>query len=196
VGVTGLGLLLILSGSCGRSPKTQHQETRWTVGAADEQPDSVSYATTYVLYDLALQSSASVQATRSRCRSAKDFSNMCDDSGAASEAIIGLLGAGGDATTEGLLKLIAVQLDGGLAESRECEIGRRGRSLLPALRSMDATRAANWCKLEFEALSKRQLAGITDVRSTQICQPANQIERDRQEWIKSFEAGQEGCGYE
>lgn len=194
--VIGLGLLLISSGSCDRSSKTQYQEIRWTVGATDEEPDAVAYAASFVVYAEMLRSSASVQAERDRCMNSKDLSNWCDDHGGSSEAIIGLFGAGGDATTSGLMKMMAIQLDGALAESRECEIGKRGKSLLPALRAMKPSSAANWCQLEFDAISKRHLTDVTDVKSTQICQPVSNIERDRREWIKSFEAGDVGCGYE
>jgi hypothetical protein len=188
--------------ACSREPthrvsddKAAQQAIDWTVSAADETPDSVGFAASHIIYDLVQDASPSVRAIRDRCRDAKDSSNWCDDSGTSSEAIIGLLGAGGEGTTSGLLKMMAIQLDAALGEERECQIGKRGKRLLPALRSLDVDRAASWCHAEFAALRKRALSDITDVSVSKICRSAGEIEGDRREWIKAFEAGEEGCAY-
>jgi hypothetical protein len=189
-----LCLFALMTPACSQEPG--QQTSSWTVAASDEAPGSVDYAAGYIIYDLAQRSSPSVQAIRARCRDPKSYSNRCDDNGTSMEAIIGLLGAGGDATTQGLLKLMAIQLDAALAEERECQIGKRGKRLLPVLRSYDANRAAKWCQAEFDALRKRELSDVTDASVAEICRPADEIERDRRQWIKAFEAGEAGCGYE
>lgn len=155
---------------------------------AEQGPDAsheAEDATEYVIWSLALETSQSVRAARENC------GNFCGDHGAGIEVAIDLLGAGQDATTKGLLDLLAVQLDAGPAESRSCQIAKRGRTLAPALRTFDASQAADRCKATFNRLRQRELSEIKDVTIDQICRPAEEIAAERRDWINALKTGED-----
>ena len=145
-------------------------------------PREARDADRYIIWDLARQISPAM-------RKARDHCDSCGDEGAGIETAIGLLGVGGQATTDGLLNLLAVQLDAGTAEEMECQIAKRGRALVPALKAFNSARAASWCRASFLGLRKQELSNVTDVRMEQVCRPSNEIEKDRTEWIRALSSG-------
>ena len=146
------------------------------------EPREAAFATRSVIYDLALLQSASVRKAREQC-------NRCGDEGGEIETTIGLLGIGGRATTQSLLNLLAVRLDAGGAEERECQIAKRGKVLVPSLKQLSAARASNWCHQTFHDLRKRELTNLRDVTAEQVCRPAAEVEADRKEWIAALQSG-------
>ena len=148
------------------------------------EPLEAEFATRSVIYDVALLTSPSVRKAREHC-------SYCGDEGGAIETAIGLLGIGGRPTTHGLLQLLAVQLDAGGAEARECQLAKRGRALVPALQQLSATQVSSWCNQTFHDLRKRELANIHDVTAQQICRPAAEVETDRKQWIAASQSNRD-----
>ncbi len=145
-------------------------------------PGEAEFAAKSIIYDLAQLKSPTVRLAREHC------GTHCGDEGGAIETTIGLLGVGGPSTTASLLNLLSVELDAGEAESRDCQIAKRGKALVPALKQLDATRASNWCRQTFRDLSKRELADLNDVSAQEICRPSREVEADRKEWIKALQS--------
>lgn len=161
------------------------------VGAVAHRPPSpteAEFATRLVIYDLAMLISPSVHKAREHCDS------YCGDEGGNIEVAIGLLGIGGQATTQSLLNLLSVQLDGGGAEERECQIDKRGKALLPALRRLNASQLSSWCHQTFQDLRKRELSGVSDVSVKQVCRPVAEIEDDRKEWMSALQSARPHSG--
>ena len=158
------------------------------LGAAVHRPPSpreAEFASRLVVNDLALLTSPSVRREREHCR------NYCGDEGGNIEMTIGLLGVGGHATTQSLLNMLSVRLDAGGAEERECQIAKRGKALVPALKQLNATQASSWCHQAFRDLRKRELANLNDVSVEQICRPPAEVEADRKEWIAALNSGRD-----
>jgi len=147
-------------------------------------PREAGSATRSIIYDLALLQSASVRKAREHC-------DYCGDEGGNVEVTIGLLGIGGRATTPALLNLLSVRLDAGGAEERECQIAKRGRALVPALKQLSAAQASSWCHQTFHGLQKRELANLHDVTAEQICRPIAEVEAARKEWIAALQSGRD-----
>ena len=145
-------------------------------------PPEAEFATRSIIYELTLLISPSVRKARAHCRS------YCGDEGGNVEVVIGLLGIGGHATSQSLLNLLSLQLDGAAAEERECQIDRRGKSLLPSLRQLNAARMSSWCHQTFQELRKHELSGVTDVPVDQICRPTAKIDDDRKEWLEALQS--------
>lgn len=139
-------------------------------------------ATDYIIWALTLETSPSARASREHCR------NHCGDNGAGIEVAVDLLGAGGQATTGSLLNLLAVRLDAGPSESRSCQIAKRGKAIIPALRKLAASSASQWCQTTFNRLRKRELADIKDVPIGDICRPAKAIDAERREWLAALQS--------
>ena len=145
-------------------------------------PREAQFAAKYVIYDLAQLKSPSVRREREHCR------GYCGDEGGNIEMAIGLLGVGGHATTQSLLNLLSVQLDAGAAEARECQIAKRGKALVPALKKLDANQLSSWCRQSFHDLRRNELASLDDVSVEQICRPTSEIDADRKGWIKALQS--------
>jgi hypothetical protein len=151
----------------------------------DPLPSADKFAAQSVVMDQVLEQSRSVRAARERC------GDCYIGDGGNAEIVIGLLGMGGAATTDSLLNLLTVQLDAGLAESRSCELAKRGKSLVPALKRFDSTTAAEWCATTFNRLRQHELSKVNDVSVAQICRPSKEIEADRKSWIASLRSGED-----
>jgi hypothetical protein len=147
-------------------------------------PREAEFATRSIIYELAVLQSASTRKAREHC-------DYCGDEGGQVETTIGLLGIGGRATTQSLLKLLSVRLDAGGAEERECQIAKRGKALVPALKQLSAAQTSNWCHQTFSDLRKRELANLRDVTAEQVCRPATEVEADRKEWIAALQSGRD-----
>lgn len=148
-------------------------------------PSEDKRATDYIIWALTLEKSPSVRVARERCQ------DYCSDHGGGIEVAIDLLGIGGPATTDSLLDLLAVQLDAGGAESRSCQIAKRGKALVPALRKFDPVKASQWCGTTFNRLRQRELSEVNDVPVEQMCRPATEVDSDRQEWIAALGSGRD-----
>lgn len=148
------------------------------------EPREAELASRSVIYDLALLKSASVRKGREHC-------NYCGDEGGNIEVAIGLLGVGGHTTTQSLLNLLSVQLDAGGAEARECQIAKRGRALVPALKQLSAVQASSWCHQTFHDLRNRELGNLHDVTAEQVCRPTAEVEADRKKWIAALQSGRD-----
>jgi hypothetical protein len=151
----------------------------------DPLPSADRLATHYVMQDLALERSQVVRAARDRC------GKCYFDNGGNAEVMIGLLGMGGDATTDSLLNLLAVQMDAGVSESRSCELAKRGKSLVPALKRYDSTKSAEWCRTTFSRLRQYELSEVKDVSVEQMCRPLAEIEADRKSWVAALQLGED-----
>lgn len=151
----------------------------------DPLPTADRFATQYVMQDLVLELSETVRAAREHC------GDCYIDDGGNAEVMIGLLGMGGDRTTDSLLNLLAMQMDAGLAESRSCEFAKRGRSLVPALKKFDSAKASKWCGATFNRLHQYELSKVDDVSVQQMCRPLTEIEEDRKSWIAALQSGED-----
>jgi len=151
----------------------------------DPLPSADKFAAQSVVMDQVLEQSQSVRAARERC------ADCYIDDGGDAEIMIGVLGMGGEATTDSLLNLLAVQLDAGVAESRSCELAKRGKSLIPALKRFDSTKAAVWCATTFNRLRQHELSKVDDVSLAQICRPLTEIDADRKSWIDALQSGED-----
>jgi hypothetical protein len=145
-------------------------------------PREAEFGTRSIIYDLALLQSATVRKVREHCA-------YCGDEGGDIETAIGLLGIGGRATMQSLLNLLSVRLDAAGAEERGCQIAKRGKSVIPALKQLSATETSSWCHQTFHDLRKRELANLPDVTAEQVCRPAVEVEADRKEWLAAFQSG-------
>lgn len=139
----------------------------------------------FVVYELSLLKSTSAAKSREQC------GGHCNYGGGSVEVTIGLLGLGGSASTQSLLNLLSIKLDGGGAEERECQIAKRGRSLVPALKAFNAADASSWCTETFNDLRKQELSGLHDVSVEQICKPAAEVEMERKQWIAALQSGRD-----
>lgn len=148
-------------------------------------PSEDKRATEYIIWALTLERSSSVRAARDRCR------DYCTDYGGGIEVAIDLLGIGGNATTDSLLDLLALELDAGAAESRSCQIAKRGKPLIGALKRFDPAKASQWCVATFDRLRQRELSEVNDVPVEQMCRPAAEIRADGQGWITELESGRD-----
>jgi hypothetical protein len=158
------------------------------LGAVAHHPPAsreAAFAAQSVVYDLVLLTSPSVHQARQHCR------GHCGDEGGDIEMAIGLLGIGGHVTTQSLLNLLSVQLDGGGAEERECQIAKRGKALVPALKQLNPVRVSNWCHQTFHDLRKRELADVNDVSVELVCRPPSEVDTDRKEWIAALQSGRD-----
>ena len=154
---------------------------------ADRGPASTPHeadgAARYVIYEMARSRSPTVRSARQACIDA------CTDGGGGIEVAIGLLGIGNKATANTLLNMLAIRLDAGMAEARSCQIAKRGKSIVPALKRFDAVNSSAWCQSTFADLRKRELGNVSDVTSDQICRPAAEVETDRREWLAALQSG-------
>jgi hypothetical protein len=148
-------------------------------------PREAAIATRSIIYDLAVETSPSVRKARERCQP------YCGDESGGIEVAIGLLGIGGRTTTQSLLNLLSVRLDAGAAEERECQIAKRGKALVPALKALTAVQASNWCQHTFRDLQKQELADLRDVTVEQVCRPRGEVDADRKEWIAALQSGRD-----
>ena len=62
-----------------------------------------------------------------------------------------------------------------------CQILKRGKRILPALKQFDVARAASWCQSKFAAARRRELSDVTDTSVDQVCRPAREIGHNRDE---------------
>ena len=148
------------------------------VAATTAPLPEAAYAAEYVVRDVA----------RTKTRAARACPG-CTAGGV--EVIIGLLGAGGPATTHSLLNLLAVQLEPGAAQARSCQIARRGKELASDLKRFDPRQAARWCEATYDGLQRRGLVAGSDGAAGQVCRSEAAIEADRSAWIAAMRSDED-----
>ncbi len=152
-----------------------------TVEAANEARQ-VRFAERVITIELARALSPSVRGAREKCLTA------CPETGAL-ELAIGLIGIGrSDASTDALVNLLGLRLDGAGSEELGCQILTRGRALSSRLERLQAKSLVEHCQLTFYDLRKRELADTPDVKVEQVCRSEAEVRRAQDEMLKAIKS--------
>lgn len=142
----------------------------------------VAFAERVVTIELVRALSPAIRGAKEKCGDA------CADTGAA-ELAIGLMGVSrGEASARALVNLLGVRLDGGGAEERGCQMLNRGPDTARYLKQLKPGEVVKYCRSNFLALRKREIAGITDVTVEQVCHSESEISNARNEFLKAVTA--------
>lgn len=142
----------------------------------------VSFAENVITIELARALSISIRKEQEKCILA------CQETGAL-ELAIGLIGVSrSDASSDALVNLLGINLDGAGSEELNNQICFRGEKLTTRLKRFKAKEIADRCRTTFEELQKRELANIVDVKVEQVCRAETEIKKSQKEWLKAIKS--------
>lgn len=142
----------------------------------------VGFAERVITIELVRELSTSIREERNKCLLA------CPETGAL-ELAIGLIGVSrSNASSDALVNLLGLRLDGAGSEELSCQIALRGDALTHRLKQFKAKQVADRCRTTFVDLRKRELASVVDVKIDQVCHTETEIKNAQEEWLKAIKS--------
>jgi hypothetical protein len=140
----------------------------------------IHFAERVVVIELARASSPSLRAARENCATA------CAESGAL-ELSIGLIGVSrGSYSSDALINLLGLRLDGAGSEELDCQILLRGSTLISRLRRLQARQVVEHCQALYLDVRGRELVNVRDVNMEQVCRSEVEIRRGQVELLEAI----------
>lgn len=137
----------------------------------------VIFAERVIAIELTRALSASIRKEKEKCLWA------CPETGAL-ELAIGLIGVSqNNASSDALVNLLGLNLDGAGSEGLSYQICLRGDKLTNRLKRFKAKEIADRCRTTFAELQKRELANVVDVKVEQVCRSETEIKKTQEEWL-------------
>ncbi|WP_411727835.1 Imm57 family immunity protein [Methyloglobulus sp.] len=142
----------------------------------------VSFAENVITIELARALSVSIRKEQEKCLL------TCPETGAL-ELAIGLIGVSrSDASSDALVNLLGLKLDGAGSEGLSDQICLRGEKLTTRLKRFKAKEIADRCRTTFVELQKRELANVVDVKVEQVCHSETEIKKTQEEWLNAIKS--------
>ena len=93
------------------------------------------------------------------------------------------------AAEQALVNLLALKLDGGFAETRDCIMQIRGKPLLTQLQKMDIVRTRNYCAELLKKAVESDVEDYSKVKPENVCNTEDTIRALRDRYVGYIEAG-------